>query len=259
MMQFRDFLYRCRDFLFTPLCTVCRAKTDAAVALCPDCLARYREALLWECGQCGKMLSACLCSNDVLRAARVKRMIKLFRYRPEYPELTENRMLYRMKHDNPEPLFRFAAEELARPFLFLCRPDEDWVITHLPRTVSKEKLYGYDQARRLAEELSRASGIPFVKTLRRSRKHSLEQKQMKTREERIENARDSYLFIAGTAIAGKKVLLVDDIVTTGASIASAATLLRKEGGAAEVVAAALAIVSHNKNPLYLYAEKRKGI
>lgn len=258
-MRFRELLYRCKDYLFTPLCTVCHAATDRAVALCPTCLSHYHEALLWECGQCGSMLSHCLCSNDILRRAGVKRMVKLFRYRPEYPELTENRMLYRMKHDNPEPLFRFAAGQLAGPFLSLCKPDEDWVITFVPRTVEKERYYGYDQARRLAEELSHLTGIPFLPTLRRFGRHVKEQKQMKTREERIGNAEGSYLFAAKKPVAGRKVLLVDDIVTTGASAAACATLLRREGGAAEVVVAALAIVAHNKNPLYLYAEKRKGI
>lgn len=256
-MKLHDIIFKLKNFLFTPLCSVCHESVDAPVALCPACMERYREALLWQCGACGKRLEECLCSDPILRRAGVKRMIKLFRYRPDHPEWAENRMLYRMKKDNPELLFCFLAGELSRPFLTLCRPDEDWVITYVPRTKLKERDNGYDQARCLAEEMGRATGIPFAPTLRRSRKHSLEQKHMPTHAARLQNANGSYLLLPSASVAGKRVLLVDDIVTSGASAATCAELLRHEGGAKEVVACAVAVVTHEKNPAYLYAEPRE--
>jgi predicted amidophosphoribosyltransferase len=56
----------------------------------------------------------------------------------------------------------------------------------------------------------------------------------------MHNLRGAFGIRDKSAIAGKRVLLIDDVLTTGATCAECARVLRQEGGAAVVYAATLA-------------------
>ena len=65
-----------------------------------------------------------------------------------------------------------------------------------------------------------------------------------SRQERLTNMTHAFAVSRGSALVGKRVLLVDDVMTTGATIASAATTLL-EAGAESVTALVLARVTHD--------------
>jgi ComF family protein len=96
---------------------------------------------------------------------------------------------------------------------------------------------GFDQAEVLARELSRRTGIPAVRALRRKR-HTDPQAGL-TRRQRRENIRGCFQTAAPEAVRGRRVLLIDDVLTTGATVNAAAAAL-KQAGAAHVAVFTLA-------------------
>jgi ComF family protein len=109
-----------------------------------------------------------------------------------------------------------------------------WVPVSLPRRLRR----GYDQALRLARDLSRLGGLPLEGTLDKYR-HNAEQSGTRSAEERRKNTRNVYRLRRGAEVTGKRVLLVDDIITTGSTLEEASRVLR-EAGAAEIVCVTLA-------------------
>ena len=246
LMSISDLISRLFDFLNVRRCLVCREPIAKTQDLCPECFAVYKKELSAECGICGKRLCECSCSNALLSKHGVKRMVKLFRYRPaETDEHSLNLLLYRLKHHYIKDLHTFMAQHLAEALEACIGTPKPCVITFVPRTVREKRKYGFDQSAEMAKALSLRTGIPFAALLRRNRRAS-PQKKMRSAEERIKNAKDSYLTASAEDLRGKTVFLLDDAVTTGASIAACAHLLRKMG-AKEIIAVAPFISFRHKN------------
>ena len=90
----------------------------------------------------------------------------------------------------------------------------------------------------LAQELSRRTGIPCVKTLVKPRSNRV-QSTVGSAESRRRNVKDAYRALPDAPIKGKHILLVDDIVTTGATLSECARTLRT-AGAGDVTALTVA-------------------
>lgn len=133
-------------------------------------------------------------------------------------------------------------DDLARPLAALmgdlmirleCERDGAWkrprVLIPVPLHPSRERQRGYNQARLLAERLSRRFGVPLAprRALRRRRRTGSQTgRGAERRREKICGA-----FRAGwrKGLAGKPVLLVDDVITTGATLEACAKALRVAG------------------------------
>ena len=111
-------------------------------------------------------------------------------------------------------------------------------ITWVPLSRKRLRKRGYDQARLLAEELSRQTGLPCVPMLRKIRNNPA-QSGTGDAKKRRENVKGVYEALSEEEIAGRRILLVDDIVTTGATLSECASVLKK-AGAKEVSAMTLA-------------------
>lgn len=104
------------------------------------------------------------------------------------------------------------------------------LVTYVPMTLQKQKERGYNQSERLAKAVAHTLNLPCNAALRKI-KETATQHDL-TREERLKNPVGAYY--AGTAVAGKTVLLIDDIVTTGSTISECASALYRAGAAAVV-------------------------
>ena len=176
-------------------------------------------------------------------------MIKLFRYRPsDTHEHSLNLLLYRLKHHYVKDIHTFIAALLSDALARSVEMPPDALITFVPRTLREKRKYGFDQSAEIAKALSEKNGIPFASLLRR-RKHTVPQKKMRSTEERLKNAKESYMAQGEVSLSGKTVLLIDDTVTTGASVAACARILRKMG-AKEIIAVAPFISVRHKNLHY---------
>lgn len=112
------------------------------------------------------------------------------------------------------------------------------VISWIPLSKKRLRSRGYDQARLIAEELSKRTGIacaPLLKKVKDNKAQSLSRDVGQRRK----NVAGVYAAVDAAAVSGKCVLLVDDVVTTGSTLSESARMLRKAGAKA-VYAAALA-------------------
>lgn len=109
-------------------------------------------------------------------------------------------------------------------------------ITWVPLSRQRLRRRGYDQAKLLAREISRRTGIPCARLVIKI-KNNPAQSGRKGMKERTENVRGVYR--AEDVQPGESILLVDDIVTTGSTLKAAAAVLL-EAGAASVTGLAAA-------------------
>ncbi len=118
-------------------------------------------------------------------------------------------------------------------------------ITWIPLSRQRLRRRGYDQAKLLAKEVSRRTGIPCGRLLVKIRNNPA-QSGRKNAAERERNVQGVYR--ADGVRPGERILLIDDIVTTGATLRAAASVLL-EAGAASItgLAAAKARRDHSES------------
>jgi ComF family protein len=118
--------------------------------------------------------------------------------------------------------------------LFLCkalaalrRADWDFIVP-VPLYAVKQREREFNQAERLAAQLSAASGIPLnSKWLRRIRPTATQ--TLLTRPQRAANMRGAFVVHPGVRLNGERVILVDDVFTTGATTSACAEVLQAAG------------------------------
>lgn len=138
-------------------------------------------------------------------------------------ESAVKRAVHRLKYGNCRYLAEYFARYMAQTYAesgFNCD-----VIVFVPMAKKRERQRGYNQARLIAEELSKLIGLPIADVLRRNR--YTENLARMTRTER-EKAVAGTMDYAGEPIVGK-VLLVDDVLTTGFTASECSKLLKKNG------------------------------
>ena len=87
---------------------------------------------------------------------------------------------------------------------------------------------GFNQAELLARGVSRLISKPFLPgVLISKRPHSAQ--SMLGKIQRKENTKDRFLSVSKTAVAGKRLLLVDDILTTGETASQCAKVMKDSG------------------------------
>ena len=234
-------------------CYVCREPISKDACLCAPCYEAYLLEKKWECGICGMPLSECLCSNAYLSSHGIKRMIKLYRYRPDSENHRLNLLLYRLKRSYVRGIHVFLAEDLAAAVRRTLPSRTNAVVVSVPRTPRAKRKYGFDQSACLGKALAEEMGIPYLAALARE-KRARAQKKLRGVTERESNVRDSYRLLTDESLKGRTVLLLDDTVTTGASMAECARMLRRLG-AREIIAVSPFISFRHPN---LFYEQKKN-
>ena len=97
------------------------------------------------------------------------------------------------------------------------------VIVPVPMHFYKQARRGYNQVDKIADGISKASGIPVINALKMVRQRKTQTSLSRT--ERLSNADSLFVPVKNKDISGKGVLLVDDICTTGATMRGAAIAL----------------------------------
>lgn len=136
---------------------------------------------------------------------------------------TAKNLLYRLKLAGTQA----AASVIARSLQgLLGEVDPDSVIVPVPTATSRVRQRGYDQARLIARELSRLTGLPCYSVLARSgqlHQHGL------SRRERLTQLTDAYRVIKPHIVQGRPIILIDDVMTTGATLEAAARVMAGAG------------------------------
>lgn len=99
------------------------------------------------------------------------------------------------------------------------------LITFVTRRKSEKRREGLDQSEEMAKIVSDMTGIPYAKTLIRTRKSK--KQRLLSHAERAENVKG--VFKSCYNVTGKHILLLDDVKTTGSTLSECADALKKDG------------------------------
>lgn len=130
------------------------------------------------------------------------------------------RLVHRLKYDR----VREAARILAEPMAFLPAGEEEMIVP-IPTDKARRRRRGFDQATLLAQHMGRTLGMEVCCALVRIRRCAPQTGlSMEERQRNLVGCME-----AGSAVSGRRVLLVDDVYTTGATVREAARALYAAG------------------------------
>jgi ComF family protein len=109
----------------------------------------------------------------------------------------------------------------------LDEPKWDWIVP-VPLHRLKEREREFNQAKRLAKQLSQATGIPVKSDLLERIEFTQTQTRL-TRPQRIANVRSAFRLQRKLRLNGERIVLLDDVLTTGATTSACAKVLQKAG------------------------------
>lgn len=160
------------------------------------------------------------------------------------------RLIHLFKYGGVRTLARPLGELLARAI----PPAQAFdAIVPMPLHWWKRLTRTFNQSELLAVEVSRRTGIPWSRALRRVKRTQVQAGL--TGAQRRQNVRGAFRASRPEAVEGKRVLLIDDVLTTGATAAAAAAALRR-AGAAHIAVLALARVDRRMPELWTGAPRR---
>jgi ComF family protein len=131
---------------------------------------------------------------------------------------------YFHRQDLIEPLAKELAKELTTHYEL---PTTNCVFVPIPMPILRKYLRGYNQAERIAQELSRHTSIPVNTTLLIRSRTPKRQVMAKNRSSRLHNQHNTFK-VVGDATP-YTIILVDDVTTTGATLDEARKTLIKHG------------------------------
>ncbi len=229
------------DFLYPPLCMLCRTLVREPGNLCPDCwqTIAFLDGPMCDC--CGLPFEFDV-GADTLRASCLAKPPAFDRARSvmRYDEASRDPILALKRADRHElvPAFARWLERAGRDLI----ADADMIV---PVPLHRWRLWSrrFNQSALLAQALAKLSGKSFAPLALIRTRPTPSQGEMPSAKARRRNVRGAFKANpAGTAVLkGRNVLLVDDVLTTGATADACARAL-KPAGAAKVFVLTLARV-----------------
>ncbi len=137
-----------------------------------------------------------------------------------------------------------------------CAPRGIDVVTWVPLTRRRKAERGFDQAKVLAVEVGRQTGLPVRSLLRRVRSTGPQAKRDAA--ERRAAMRGSFVVRERVGVP-TKVLLVDDVLTTGATAAACAEVLLEAGASQVMLVVAARALLRAGRPAYTRPGPRPGL
>ena len=229
-----------KSLIAPPRCACCGERYDVfendhIEALCSDCRVEWEKAKMTFCHGCGRESSSCICKGRFLKDVRILSIVKFGNNQ------RTDRFIYLLKRSDLPRIVNFAADELYKRLKkeeSLMDVDySDSIITNVPRKIKTRRLYGFDHAAVLAENVAELMDIRYEKLLKR-RIGGRTQKKLDEKK-RLSNVKGRFLGVPDIDIKGARVILVDDVMTTGATASECVKILR-QNGASEVILLTLA-------------------
>jgi ComF family protein len=222
------------DLLYPPVCQLCRRRRarPADGLVCHQCWALVRFVRPPFCERCGlpfpgQLTANFVCTNchgltlhfSAARSAVVAKGVVL-------------EAVHRFKYSGSTWFENFLAGLLVREAAPVLK-NANWdFIAPVPLHPVKLREREFNQAERLAAQLSRATEIPLHTNLL-MRVHATATQTLLTREERAANMKNAFAVPPAAPVKDRRIVLVDDVFTTGATTNAGAAALRA-AGAAEV-------------------------
>lgn len=209
--------------VFTRRCDVCGEVVPLGQGRCDDC--RKAPKIKGEiCTTCGAMKKDCRCKES--------------HHKPEYEEFVApfyydgniKKAVHRLKFSEYSELSKGMAFEIAKMIKTEFKHINFDVITYVPITQKRQKARGYNQARLIAEELSKILGVPLEDTFYKAYENPPQRNQ--SSRQRRANVFAAFDINDGIDPTNKTYLVVDDVKTTGATLSECAAVLDCYGATA---------------------------
>ena len=244
-MKLREFYER---YIEIRLCAGCRRVLpyeERKKCFCTDCRLKWDIAKTESCPVCLRSAVECECKPRLMSSKKIRVLRKLFIYHAERAKAPQNQTIYYLK-DHPnlrvegniaEELLSVTVQELDK-----VRAEDsgaEFVVSYVPRTIRSYRAKGFDQSKRMAQQLALLLGIECVHAVKRV-KIGREQKSQSAKQRAENTASQLGLTESAEKVSGKYVILVDDIVTTGASMSECSRLLVR-AGAKEIICVSMSM------------------
>lgn len=229
------------NLLFPPLCIACRAQVSAPGALCATCWQTIQFLDGPACTCCGLPFDFDPGGETLCAACHAKPpAYDMARAVMRYDEHSRGPILA-LKHGDRLDLTPGFGRWLGRGGRDIV--DEADLIVPVPLHPARLWSRRYNQSAELARVLGRMTGKPADYLALTRARATPSQGAMPSAKARRRNMLGAFRVAARhkSAIAGRKILLVDDVLTTGATVEACARAL-KRAGAAKVFVLALARV-----------------
>lgn len=103
------------------------------------------------------------------------------------------------------------------------------LIIPVPLHAERERARGFNQARLIGRELSRATSLPIDEVSLVRNRHTDRHRAGMDRKGRLETVAEAFCVNHSALVSGERVLLVDDVFTTGATVSACANVLLDAG------------------------------
>ena len=222
-MIFKEFLSKITDLFFPRRCTICDRVILGDAGICDACKKTVRPLRGAVCMKCGKKVSEekVYCYDCTRREHVFERNFSVF----EYPVIRES--LYRFKYSGRAEYAAYYAKEafgLHGKRILQLQAD---ALVPVPLHKARLRRRGYNQARELADALSKHTGIPVYDGLIRRVKSTKALKTLDVRQ-RQNNLKKAFLIMQND-VKLKTIIVVDDIYTTGATLDAVAAVCKEAG------------------------------
>lgn len=226
------------NILFPRCCLGCKKRlpTSDSPALCTSCSPALLIQRSFACPICrGRIPEPIAGGLPALRTLCHPRSEYIIRWLGWYSDPLLRTLIRGLKFQHTAGIARVFGLSLGASLRAAHLPIDLVVPIPLPR--SRYWSRGYNQAALIAQVTAQEIGVvcsPNV--LARARATAAQTKQMSWHDRRL-NMQDA--FVAGKAVRGKTILLVDDVWTSGATLTAAAGALKK-AGAGRILAGVIA-------------------
>ena len=228
-MRLTPFLHAALDFIFPPLCHVCRVFIPDAglLHICSACRERLLPIGSPQCVVCGvpflgvgndHICGECSTSRHQYNAARAALV-----YEGACRELIHS-FKYLNKTHLRRPLALLTIEHLSG-FVRLQTPD---LIIPVPLHRKRLRSRGFNQAVLLGELFSSHWKIPLERHNLRRIRWTEPQVNLSARDRRA-NVKGAFSIQNPDLVHGRRILLVDDVLTTGSTVEECAVVLKAAG------------------------------
>ena len=229
------------DAVLPPRCLKCGDILSAAQGLCPDCWQKLTWLGAPSCACCGQPFpfdagEASLCGACLQQRPAYDRARAVFRYDDDSRDLVIG-----LKHADRTESVPVLAAWMSRAGAGLLESTE--LIVPVPLHWTRLATRRFNQAGLLAQAIGRSAGLPVLPEALCRRRATRSQGHL-GRLARFRNVKGAIAVSErhASAVANRRILLIDDVITTGATVESAAKALISAGGARNVDVLALAKV-----------------
>ena len=202
--------------------------------LCPDCLKEMTFNNKITCPVCGRKVER----QEICIECKAKPPLFEYGMSALIYDGTAIKLIHKFKNGDAY-LKEYFADLIVAKLDVLVPID---YIAYVPMTKKAERKRGYNQAKLLAESISKRINVPVCDAIEKV-KDTTAQKSLSGKD-REKNLKNSFKAKSKNALLDKNVLLIDDILTTGATADAVSSALFK-AGAMKVFLATIASVEYN--------------